>query len=86
MKKELDESSFYMIGIIAFSIVALFSFLNILVYPDHYTLLTKISSLGQIVFNLALIFFFWTLRKRLNINSSVIVEDIKKNFEEAVAK
>lgn len=78
----IDINRFYLAGIICFSIIAIFSLINLVIFT--YTITTFIPAAAQVIFNFVLVGFFWHLYKSQPkvTNSPVSEDDLKKEINE----
>lgn len=84
---EITPKRFYITGIICFSIIAVFNIANFIAFFSATNFFSKMSSLGGIVFNIALVgFFFFLLRQEPAMEEVAASDDIEEIIKEVKKK
>jgi amino acid transporter len=78
---EINLNRFYIIGMTCFLVVAVFSWANMIMIWDSLTWAAQISNSANIVFNFALVGFFYYLYKN-QPNPSISSGDSSQSLEE----
>lgn len=74
---EIDTKKFYIIGIVSFTIIALANSVSFVLTFPLTSIWNKIASVGGIIFNIAIVgFFFYLLSLEPKVDEEVYSEDI----------
>lgn len=91
---EINQQSFYTIGIWAFLIIGVANFANYLLLWPINNIFSKISGAAGIIFNFALVFFFNYLRGSIPVEEKIaesedideIIKEIEKKGNNTIMK
>lgn len=81
MDLEIKMTTFYKIGVGCFSVIFLMGFLNFFIRFSLTNIFDKISTIGSLTFNVALILVFRTLLKQNKVDESSS-SDLKELVED----
>ena len=85
---QITPDLFYKVGFGCFTVISICSFFNLALNWAILNIFSKISSMASLIFNLALVGFFYYLIKTQSIAQTSVMpglseEDIQNAFEEA---